>query len=107
MTRLHVHDIMFQAISSLNLAIASDAALQRRSVKASAASSSSSSASTGRSTAAAAAVAAVDYRFIMNRGDCYRALQRLDLALADYHYALDLQPNVSHTYTVVSCTVHA
>jgi tetratricopeptide (TPR) repeat protein len=94
---------MPQAISSLNLAIASDAALQRRSATASA-SSSGSSANTSTSTAASAtAAAAVDYRFIMNRGDCYRALQRLDLALADYHYALDLQPNVSYSFNTVSC----
>jgi tetratricopeptide (TPR) repeat protein len=92
---------VLQAISSLNLAIASDAALQRRSVKAPASSSSSSSSANASTNTAAASTAAVDYKFIMNRGDCHRALQRLDLALADYHYALDLQPNVSYSVMLV------
>ena len=34
----------------------------------------------------------VDSRFLVNRGDCHRALGNSDLALSDYHRALDVKP---------------
>ena len=34
-----------------------------------------------------------DYRFFVNRGDCHRALEHIELALADYHLALKLKQN--------------
>lgn len=34
----------------------------------------------------------IDFRFLVNRGDCHRALDNIDLALADYHRAHDLRP---------------
>ncbi|OQS02810.1 hypothetical protein THRCLA_04859 [Thraustotheca clavata] len=34
----------------------------------------------------------IDYRFYINRGDCYRALSKFQPALADYNTALELQP---------------
>ncbi|OQR94453.1 hypothetical protein ACHHYP_01289 [Achlya hypogyna] len=34
----------------------------------------------------------IDYRYYINRGDCYRALSKFLPALADYNTALDLQP---------------
>jgi tetratricopeptide (TPR) repeat protein len=34
----------------------------------------------------------VDYRFYLNRGDCYRALDKIQLALDDYNSALVMSP---------------
>ena len=35
----------------------------------------------------------IDYRFHLNRGDCFRALHKLNQALSDYSLALSLHPN--------------
>merc|ERR1719230_233688 len=35
----------------------------------------------------------VDYRFFVNRGDCYRALGKIELAIADFHRAYDSSPD--------------
>jgi tetratricopeptide (TPR) repeat protein len=35
----------------------------------------------------------VDYRYLVNRGDCHRALGHIELSLSDYHRALDQFPN--------------
>lgn len=35
----------------------------------------------------------VNYKYYMNRGDCYRALNQLNEAILDYQAALDLEPN--------------
>jgi len=35
----------------------------------------------------------IDSRFLLNRGDCHRALGNSDLALSDYHRALNVQPD--------------
>lgn len=34
----------------------------------------------------------IDFRFLVNRGDCHRALDNIDLALTDYHRAHDVRP---------------
>lgn len=44
----------------------------------------------------------VDYRFFVNRGDCYRALEKIELALADYHRAYDAKPGNWDTRTRLS-----
>lgn len=34
----------------------------------------------------------IDYRFLVNRGDCHRSLGHIELALADYSAAHELRP---------------
>jgi tetratricopeptide (TPR) repeat protein len=38
----------------------------------------------------------------INRGDCYRSLGKLDVALADYHYAMESHPHATHIRTRLS-----
>ncbi|ETV84682.1 hypothetical protein, variant 3 [Aphanomyces astaci] len=45
---------------------------------------------------------AIDYRFYVNRGDCYRALSKNQAALADYNSALEVQPMDADIHTRVA-----
>ncbi|KAF0687238.1 Aste57867_21000 [Aphanomyces stellatus] len=44
----------------------------------------------------------IDYRFYVNRGDCYRALSKCQPALADYNCALELQPLDAEIHTRIA-----
>jgi tetratricopeptide (TPR) repeat protein len=46
----------------------------------------------------------IDYRFHLNRGDCFRALHKLNQALSDYSLALSLHPNDWDIKTRLSIT---
>jgi tetratricopeptide (TPR) repeat protein len=43
----------------------------------------------------------------VNRGDCYRGLGKLQLALADYHSAIEAHPHATHIRTRISVVHHA
>ncbi|EQC42543.1 hypothetical protein, variant [Saprolegnia diclina VS20] len=45
---------------------------------------------------------AIDYRYYINRGDCYRALGKLQAALADYNTARELQPTDTEIHTRIA-----
>lgn len=51
--------------------------------------------------------AVIDARFFVNRGDCYRILNRLPLALADYHSANELLPTSWDVITRLSLVRHS
>jgi tetratricopeptide (TPR) repeat protein len=51
--------------------------------------------------------AVIDARFFVNRGDCYRILDRLPLALADYHSAHELIPTCWDVITRLSLVRHS
>ncbi|KAH9155002.1 hypothetical protein AeRB84_002991 [Aphanomyces euteiches] len=44
----------------------------------------------------------IDYRFYVNRGDCYRALSKSQAALVDYNCALELQPMDAEIHTRIA-----
>ncbi|KDO16418.1 hypothetical protein SPRG_18055 [Saprolegnia parasitica CBS 223.65] len=44
----------------------------------------------------------IDYRYHVNRGDCYRALGKLQAALADYNTARELQPTDTEIHTRIA-----
>jgi hypothetical protein len=46
----------------------------------------------------------IDYKFHLNRGDCFRALHKLNMALSDYSLALSLHPNDWDIKTRLSIT---
>jgi tetratricopeptide (TPR) repeat protein len=48
----------------------------------------------------------VNFKYLVNRGDCYRALQKLDEAILDYEAALAVQPNEWDIKTKLSLSLY-
>jgi len=48
----------------------------------------------------------VDAKYFVNRGDCYRATGKVDMAMNDFHRAYDSDPNNWETKTRLSLIHH-
>lgn len=81
-----------RALTLLNRAIDSEQRLFLHSQKAAEAAARAAAAGGGPSGGPTAAPPPVDYRYFVNRGDCYRALGKLEHAISDFHRAFDANP---------------